>query len=285
MKHILVTGSNGQLGSEIRAMSEQFPQLMFYFTDLNDLDICNQEAIRLFLQDKPLDYIINCAAYTAVDKAETDCVTCSAVNADAPVNLAEAARIKGARMIHVSTDYVYSGNSCRPYRESDPTAPVSVYGITKLEGEKRLFEECSEALVLRTSWLYSGFGNNFVKTMMRLGRERDSLGVIFDQVGTPTYARDLASVILRIIAEERFQNGIYNFSNEGVCSWYDFALKIHQLAGISGCHVRPLQTEEYPTPAKRPYYSVMDKKKFRDTFEIEIPHWEESLRECVRILL
>lgn len=281
MKNILVTGSNGQLGNEIRLMSAHYPSLNFWFTDVAELDICNQESIRDYLQDKQVDYIINCAAYTAVDKAEGDTAMCARINADAVSNLGEAAAVKGARVIHVSTDYVYSGTGCRPYVESDPTSPGSVYGITKLEGENVLFEQCPDSIVMRTSWLYSAFGNNFVKTMIRLGRERTSLGVIFDQVGTPTYARDLAEAILSIIDTDKFVAGIYNYSNEGVCSWYDFALKIHQLAGIASCKVLPIETSDYPTPAKRPHYSVMNKKKLKDTFGIEIPHWEESLRKCI----
>ncbi|MEG1586017.1 MAG: dTDP-4-dehydrorhamnose reductase [Bacteroidales bacterium] len=284
MKNILVTGSNGQLGNEIRTLSTLYPDFNFWFTDVAELDICDREAIRVFLKDKNPDYIINCAAYTAVDKAESDTALCSKINTEAVANLAEAAFMKNARIIHVSTDYVYSGTGFRPYLETDPTAPVSVYGLTKLEGENALFDRCSESIVLRTSWLYSTHGNNFVKTMIRLGKEKDTLGVIFDQIGTPTYAYDLALVILEIVKNEQFVSGVYNFSNEGVCSWYDFALKIHQLAGIQNCRVNPIATEEYPTPARRPYYSVMNKKKLKDTYGFRIPHWEESLRKCIAAL-
>lgn len=285
MKNILVTGSNGQLGSEIRVLSSQYPELNFWFTDVAELDICDVEAIRCYVADKPIDYMINCAAYTAVDKAESDCERCEAINAQAPANLGIVATEKGAKVIHVSTDYVYSGKACKPYTESDATAPVSMYGITKLEGENRLLAVCPESVIIRTSWLYSAFGNNFVKTMIRLGNERDQLGVIFDQIGTPTYARDLAKAILHIIEAEQFTAGIYNYSNEGVCSWYDFAHKIHQLANITGCRVNPIETADYPTPAERPHYSVMNKKKIRTTFNLAIPHWEDSLRNCMAILI
>lgn len=281
MKNILVTGSNGQLGNEIRVLSSNYPDLNFWFTDVAELDICNLDAIRDYVADQPLDAIINCAAYTAVDKAETDRELCEAINAQAPANLGILAAAKGAKMIQVSTDYVYSGTACKPYLESDPVAPVSVYGITKLEGEKRLLGVCDNSVVLRTSWLYSSFGNNFVKTMIRLGNERPQLGVIFDQVGTPTYARDLAETILKLITAPNFVAGIYNYSNEGVCSWYDFAKKIHELAGITTCKVKPIETTDYPTPAQRPHYSVMNKKKLKNTFGITIPHWEESLKKCV----
>lgn len=281
MKNILVTGSNGQLGSEIRELSIQYPNLKFWFTDVAELNICDLEAIRTFLTDKQIDFIVNCAAYTAVDKAESDVLNCSRINADAVSNLGEAASAIGARVIHISTDYVYTGTNCSPYCETDGTAPFSVYGITKLAGEKELFRQCPESLVLRTSWLYSVYGSNFVKTMIRLGIERDKLGVIFDQIGTPTYAADLARTILLIIDGTLFVPGVYNYSNEGVCSWYDFALKIHELAGITGCQVSPIETSDYPTPAKRPPYSVMNKKKIKETFGIKIPHWEASLKKCI----
>ncbi len=286
MKNILVTGSNGQLGNAIRELATQYPELNFYFTDVAELDICDPNAISDFLADKQLDYVVNCAAYTAVDKAETDLSLCDKLNNTAVGYLAKAAVEKGARMIHVSTDYVYSGSACKPYTEEDDTAPVSAYGITKLAGEESLFNHCKDAVVLRTSWLYSEYGNNFVKTMIRLGNERDSLGVIFDQVGTPTYAADLARAILTIVsANEDFQPGVYNFSNEGVCSWYDFAVKIHELAGVANCHVKPIETADYPTPATRPHYSVMNKKKIRSVYGFDIPHWEASLRLCIANLL
>jgi dTDP-4-dehydrorhamnose reductase len=280
MKHLLITGANGQLGNEMRVLAERFPNMQFTFTDVAELDICDAAAINDFLDAHRADYIINCAAYTAVDRAESDAERCRTINAVAPKLLGEAAARRGARVVHISTDYVYSGSACRPYTESDPVAPTSVYGATKLEGEQLLFGACREAMVLRTSWLYSTFGNNFVKTMIRLGRERAELGVIFDQVGTPTYARDLAMTILSIIDGDKFAPGVYNFSNEGVCSWYDFALKIHELAGVTGCKVRPIETAEYPTPAVRPHYSVMNKRKLKETFGTEVAHWESALRRC-----
>lgn len=284
MKNILVTGSNGQLGNEIRILSKLYPELSFLFTDVAELDICDENAVQAFVADKQIDVIVNCAAYTAVDKAESDKDRCRSINALAPGILGKIAADMGARVIHVSTDYVYSGTSCTPYKESDATAPVSQYGITKLEGEELLLDACRETVILRTSWLYSTFGNNFVKTMIRLGKEREQLGVIFDQIGTPTYARDLADAILRIIVSDHFTPGIYNYSNEGVCSWYDFACKIHQLAGIATCRINPIETTDYPTPAQRPSYSVMNKKKLKQTYGIDIPHWEESLRKCMDLL-
>lgn len=285
MKNILVTGSNGQLGNEIRVLSAQYPELNFLFTDVAELDICDEAAVSSYVSDNNVDTIINCAAYTAVDKAESDKELCRKINALAPGILGKVAAKVGARVVHVSTDYVYSGTACKPYVESDPTAPVSVYGITKREGEELLLAACTDSIVLRTSWLYSTFGNNFVKTMIRLGKEREQLGVIFDQVGTPTYARDLADAILQIIVAEQFVPGIYNYSNEGVCSWYDFACKIHQLAGITTCTVKPIETTEYPTPAQRPYYSVMNKKKVKQIYGITIPHWEASVCKCIDLLM
>ena len=283
MKNILVTGSNGQLGNELRLLSVNYPDYNFLFTDVAELNICDKEAIDVFFRDKKIDYVINCAAYTAVDKAESDALMCRRINAEAVEYLAEAAAAAKARMIHVSTDYVYSGTSCVPYVESDLTDPVSMYGITKLEGEHLLFSFCKEAIILRTAWLYSAFGNNFVKTMIRLGKERDQLNVVFDQVGTPTYARDLAQAILDIISSGHFEPGIYNYSDEGVCSWYDFAVKIHQLAGVV-CQVNPIETWQYPAPAKRPSYSVLNKKKIKDTYHLTIPHWEASLAHCIKRL-
>lgn len=208
-----------------------------------------------------IEVIVNCAAYTAVDKAEDNEDTCRKINALAVANLAKAAAMNRAKVIHISTDYVYSGVYYKPYSESDETAPCSVYGVTKLEGERLLFDNCSDAVVLRTSWLYSAYGNNFVKTMIRLGKEREKLSVVFDQIGTPTYAGDLAKAIMIIIDNKTFIPGIYNFSNEGVCSWYDFTKAIHRIARIRTCEVLPIEGSEYPAKATRPFYSVMNKKK------------------------
>ena len=281
--NILITGANGQLGNEVKLLADTYPHHKFYFTDVQELDICNEQAINDYVSQYEIDLIVNCAAYTAVDKAEDDETFCDKLNHIAPGYLARAAQKRGAAMIQVSTDYVFNGNTYIPYVETDTTFPESVYGSTKLAGEEAVLKGCERSMVIRTAWLYSTFGNNFVKTMLRLGRERDKLGVIFDQVGTPTYARDLALAIFAAI-EKGVVPGVYHFSNEGVCSWYDFTVAIHRIAGISGCQVLPLHTADYPTKAKRPRYSVLDKTKIKETYNIEIPHWEESLAQCVAIL-
>ena len=284
MKNILITGANGQLGSEIRVASGQFPQFRFFFTDVTELDICNREAVQAYMAENHMDGIVNCAAYTAVDKAEDDAETCYRINRDAVKNLAEAAREYKLDIIHVSTDYVFDGKSYLPYTEVMPVNPSSVYGKSKLEGERILMEICPEAVIVRTSWLYSSFGNNFVKTMLRLGQERDKLNVIFDQVGTPTYAADLAVALLSILAAGKPAAGIYHYSNEGVCSWYDFTRSIHRLAGIS-CDLVPIESKEYPVRTPRPHFSVLNKAKIKQTYGIEIPHWEDSLEKCIRLLV
>ena len=284
MKNILITGANGQLGSEIRVASAQFPQFRFFFTDVTELDICNREAVHAYMAENHMDGIVNCAAYTAVDKAEDDAETCYRINRDAVKNLAEAAREYKLDIIHVSTDYVFDGKSYLPYTEVMQVNPSSVYGKSKLEGERILMEICPEAVIVRTSWLYSSFGNNFVKTMLRLGQERDMLNVIFDQVGTPTYAADLAVALLSILAAGKPAAGIYHYSNEGVCSWYDFTRSIHQLAGIS-CDLVPIESKEYPVRTPRPHFSVLNKAKIKQTYGIEIPHWEDSLEKCIRLLV
>ena len=284
MKNILITGANGQLGNEIRVASAHFPQFRFFFTDVTELDICNREAVHAYMAENHMDGIVNCAAYTAVDKAEDDAETCYRINRDAVKNLAEAAREYKLDIIHVSTDYVFDGKSYLPYTEVMPVNPSSVYGKSKLEGERILMEICPEAVIVRTSWLYSSFGNNFVKTMLRLGQERDMLNVIFDQVGTPTYAADLAVALLSILAAGKPAGGIYHYSNEGVCSWYDFTRSIHQLAGIS-CDLVPIESKEYPVRTPRPHFSVLNKAKIKQTYGIEIPHWEDSLEKCIRLLV
>ena len=280
MKNILITGANGQLGNEMRVLSAENKEYSYFFTDVAELDICNAQAILDFVKANDINVIVNCAAYTAVDKAEESIELCTKLNADAVGYLAEAAEANGAEFIQISTDYVFDGTAHTPYQETEPTCPNSVYGHTKLAGEQNALTLCSRSMVIRTAWLYSTFGNNFVKTMIRLGKERDSLGVIFDQIGTPTYARDLARAIFAAI-RQGVVPGVYHFSNEGVCSWYDFTKAIHRLAGITTCQVKPLHTEEYPTPAKRPHYSVLDKSKIKATFGIEVPYWEESLQECI----
>ena len=282
--NILITGCNGQLGNEMQLLEKDNPQHTYYNTDVAELDITNPHAIGQFVEENGIDGVVNCAAYTAVDKAEENQELCHLLNAVAPGYLAAAVEKRGGWMIQVSTDYVFDGTNHKPYVETDPVCPNSVYGRTKLAGEEAVQEACSKAMIIRTAWLYSTFGNNFVKTMIRLGQERPELGVIFDQIGTPTYARDLAQAIFAAI-NNGVVPGIYHFSNEGVISWYDFTKAIHRIAGIADCRVRPLHTAEYPTPANRPHYSVLDKTKIKQTYGIEIPYWEESLEVCVRKLL
>lgn len=283
MKNILVTGANGQLGNEMRLLATEHQAYNYFFTDVAELDICDEQAVKAFVEKNQIDIIVNCAAYTAVDKAEDNVELCDRLNHLAPGYLAEAVQARNGYLIQVSTDYVFDGTAHLPYREEQPTCPNSVYGSTKLAGEQEAMIRCSNTMVIRTAWLYSTFGNNFVKTMIRLGEERESLGVIFDQVGTPTYARDLAVAIFAAI-EKGIVPGIYHFSNEGVCSWYDFTQVIHHLAGIKTCKLKPLHTEEYPTKAARPHYSVLDKTKIKETYGIEIPYWMESLGECIEKL-
>ena len=278
--NILITGCNGQLGNEIQLLQAQYAQHTWLNTDVNELDITDKAAIERFVEANEIDGIVNCAAYTAVDKAESDPQLARKLNADAPAFLAEAVAKRGGWMVQVSTDYVFNGTKHTPYVETDEPCPNSVYGQTKLEGEQAVSKLCPNTMIIRTAWLYSEFGNNFVKTMIRLGREREQLGVIFDQVGTPTYAHDLATAIMTAI-DKGIMPGVYHFSNEGVTSWYDFTKSIHRLAGINTCQVSPLHTAEYPTPASRPAYSVLDKTKIKDAYGIEIPHWEESLAKCI----
>ena len=281
--NILITGCNGQLGNEMQLLEKQYPQHSWFNTDVQELDITDQEAINQFVQENQIDGIVNCAAYTAVDKAESDRQLATSLNAVAPAYLAAAVEERRGWFIQISTDYVFNGTNHKPYVENDTPCPDSVYGSTKLAGELAAQKFCNRTMIIRTAWLYSTFGNNFVKTMIRLGKEKEQLGVIFDQIGTPTYARDLATAIMTAI-EKGIQPGVYHFSNEGVISWYDFAKAIHRLAGITTCHVRPLHTEEYPTPAHRPAYSVLDKTKIKQTYNIEVPYWEESLAECIGLL-
>ena len=280
---VLVTGANGQLGNEMQVLARENLQHTYFFTDVQELDICDEQAVYAYVSEHKIDIIVNCAAYTAVDKAEDNVELCDKLNNIAPGYLARAAQANGAAMIQVSTDYVFDGTAHIPYTEEEPTCPASVYGSTKLAGEQNVMDHCEKAMVIRTAWLYSIYGNNFVKTMIRLGQERDSLGVIFDQIGTPTYANDLAQAIFAAI-NKGVVRGIYHFSDEGVCSWYDFTIAIHRLAGIASCKVKPLHTADYPAKAPRPHYSVLDKTKIKDTFGIEIPHWEESLKRCINQL-
>ena len=283
MKNILVTGSNGQLGNEIRILANGFPQFQYFFTDIAELDICNENQVNEFVEQNKIDCIVNCAAFTAVDNAESQEELCRKINSVAPGYLAKAIEARNGAIIHVSTDYVFDGSANRPYKEEMPTCPNSVYGSTKLAGEERASSLCRNTVIIRTAWLYSSFGNNFVKTMIRLGRERKELGVIFDQIGTPTYAADLAQAIFSILTK-KIEPGIYHFSNEGVISWYDFTKAILRIAEIKSCNVRPIHTEDYPSKATRPYYSVLDKTKIKDTYNISIPYWEESLEKCIALL-
>lgn len=280
---ILITGANGQLGSEMQIFAKENPQHDYYITDVQELDICDEETVQAYISLNKINVIVNCAAYTAVDKAEDNADFCRKLNSEAPGILACAAELHQAAMIQISTDYVFDGTAYLPYSEEHEPCPNSIYGSTKLEGEREVMRYCKKAMVIRTAWLYSTFGNNFVKTMIRLGNERDKLGVVFDQIGTPTYAADLARVIFTAI-NQGIVPGVYHFSNEGVCSWYDFTKAIHRLAGITTCDVQPVHTDEYPAKAPRPQYSVLDKTKIKNTFGIKIPYWEESLEQCIKKL-
>lgn len=282
MFNILVTGSHGQVGSEIKELSSNYPYT-FYFTCKDDLDISNEKSLEFFIVKNNITAIINCAAYTAVDKAESELELADQINHHAVKYLAVIAKEKNIRLVHISTDYVFDGTNYKPYIETDNTNPQSVYGQTKLDGEKALqIINPLNSIIIRTSWVYSSYGNNFVKTMLRLGRERESLGVIYDQVGTPTYAKDLAKTILDILPKiNNIQTEIYNFSNEGVCSWYDFAQEIMKMAKLT-CKVNPIETAQYPTPAKRPHYSLLNKTKIKNDYTIEIPYWKDSLEACLR---
>ena len=282
MSNILVTGANGQLGSELKDVELKYPQFNFYFTNSQELDITNHSLVRSFIIENKIEIIVNCAAYTAVDKAETEHVLCNEINHLAVANFAQIAKEQNIKLVQISTDYVFDGESYKPYLESDSTNPQSVYGTTKLAGEIAMQNIAPKnSIIIRTSWVYSSYGNNFVKTMLRLGREREELSIIVDQVGTPTYAKDLAKAILEILPQlEKKEVAIYNFSNLGVCSWYDFAKAIFESSGIK-VNVAPIETSQYPTAAKRPLYSVMNKRKITEKFNITIPYWKDSLRECL----
>lgn len=284
MKQILVTGCKGQLGNEIQLLAPKYAETChFFFTDKEELDITNRKAVYAFIEQNHISIVINCAAFTAVDKAEDNAELCDLLNHVAPGYLAEAVASVGGSMIQVSTDYVFDGTGCTPCKEDDATNPQTVYGRTKLAGEESVIRSCAGSMVIRTAWLYSTFGNNFVKTMIRLGKERDALGVVFDQIGSPTYARDLARSIMQIV-DKGIIPGVYHFTNEGVCSWYDFTRAIHRLEGIDSCKVSPIHTEDYPVPAQRPHYSVLDKSKIKETFGIDIRWWEDALKECIKEL-
>jgi dTDP-4-dehydrorhamnose reductase len=281
---VLITGSNGQLGSEIKEIATKYSKLDFIFKDLPELDICNFEALQAFIMDNNINAVINCAAYTAVDKAEEDAEIAEKVNSKGVINIVNAIQTVNGKLIHISTDYVFDGDHFLPYKETDPVSPIGVYGETKREGELAVLNSDIEAIVIRTSWLYSAYGNNFVKTMLRLGNEKEKLNVIFDQVGTPTYAADLAEACLEILSKNdakiNSKGNVYHFSNEGVASWYDFAIAIMKMGNID-CKVMPIETKDYPTLAKRPHYSILNKAKIKNDFGIKIPYWRDSLVKCI----
>lgn len=283
MYNILVTGRNGQLGSEIRALSENYPNDNFFFTDVEDLDICNYKEVAHFIKSNNINAIINCAAYTAVDKAEDEFEIADKINHLAVANFAKIAKENHIKYIHVSTDYVFDGTAHKPYTETDIANPKSVYGKTKLDGEKAVLKiNPANSIIIRTSWVYSSYGNNFVKTMIRLGKERNELSVVADQIGTPTYASDLATVILTILPQLYNSSvELFHYSNEGVCSWYDFAKAIFELSNLAVL-VNPIESVEYPTPAQRPFYSVLNKSSIKERFDLTIPYWKDSLTMCIQ---
>ncbi len=285
MNNILVTGANGQLGNEMRRLAGTGSVSRYIFTDVAELDITDPEAVLRCVSDNHISVIVNCAAYTNVDKAEDDAETAERINHKAVENLAVACRERDAFLIHISTDYVFQGIGCLPCREDEPTNPLGVYGKTKLAGEQAIERAGCRYLIFRTAWLYSSFGNNFVKTMRRLTAERERLAVVFDQVGTPTYAGDLAALIYDIVESGKYKTrqGIYHFSNEGVCSWYDFAKEIAALSG-NDCDIRPCHSEEFPSKVKRPAFSVLDKTKVKKDFDYIIPYWKDSLVKCINEL-
>ena len=282
--NILVTGSNGQVGSEIKELSSNY-NYNFFFTTRDDIDITSKESIKEFCQTNSINVIINCAAYTAVDKAQSDIENADLVNRKAVKKLSIVAKELNIKLIHISTDYVFDGKNFKPYVEEFQTNPQSIYGKTKLDGENEIRDiNPLNSIIIRTSWVYSYYGNNFVKTMLRLGKEKEELGVIFDQIGTPTYAKDLAKIILDIVPQIDNQKvEIYNYSNEGVLSWYDFAKEIMKMAKLN-CKINPIETYQYPTPAKRPHFSLLNKNKIKSTFNIEIPYWKDGLDDCLRRL-
>lgn len=287
MYNILVTGAHGQVGSELQKISQTSPY-EFNFTDQNDLDITNEQAVLEYFQEHKITLCLNCAAYTAVDKAESEPDLAYKVNATGAEILAKVSEKTEAILFHLSTDYVYHNNQNTPFKEEAPTNPQSIYGSTKLAGDLKALTACKNTLVIRTSWVYSSFGNNFVKTMQRLGAERPTLSVIFDQIGSPTYAEDLAKAMLHIaqkIETDQLENwqGIYHYSNEGVCSWYDFAAAIFEISEID-CKLSPIETKDYPTPAKRPHFSLLNKAKIKTAFDLTIPHWRKSLKDCLKHL-
>lgn len=286
MKQILVTGSKGQLGNELRVLSKQYHQFRFFFFDVEELNITNLSDLEMFFSQNKIDYIINCAAYTAVDKAESEKELADLLNYKAVEFLLKASEKQQSKLIQISTDYVFGGLHNLPLKEDTATQPESAYGFSKLKGEQVAIAS-ERSIIIRTSWLYSSFGHNFIKTIRKYGAEREQLTVVYDQIGTPTYARDLAKSILDIIQyseqQNQFKTGIYHFANEGVISWYDFALEICNLSNIR-VKILPVLSDQFPTPAKRPAYSVLDKQKIKSTFNLDIPYWKDSLKSCIQLL-
>lgn len=278
---ILVTGANGQLGRELHDVLEARRPGITTYIDIDDCDLTDSNAVESLLRAGDFSHVVNCAAYTAVDRAEEDKLACTAANVDAVTNIARLADELGLHIVHISTDYVFDGRTYKPYTESDKVNPLQQYGTTKRKGETALLGLAPESIIIRTGWLYSPHGKNFVKTVLRLGHENGHLRVVNDQVGTPTYARDLAEAVATVVFAPQWVPGIFNFSNEGVASWYDFAVAVLRLSGMENVPVTPVLSDDYPTPAARPYYSVLDKSRFKVTYGVEIPHWEVSLRRCL----
>lgn len=283
VKTILVTGANGQLGMEFRTLAGDYSGIHFLFVSKEELSVIDEAAVENYFSKHKLDYCINCAAYTAVDMAEKDMGVAYSANAVAVGYLAKACKRRQVKFIHISTDYVFAGNALKPYTETDETDPLNYYGYTKLQGEKKVFVANEQSIIIRTSWVYSSFGKNFVKTMIRLMNEKESIGVVADQFGCPTYAADLALAIMQIISSEKFVPGIYHYCNKGIISWHEFALEIKELIH-SKCTVNAITTEDYPTPAKRPHYSAFDTSKIEQTYGLHIPMWQDSLRRCIVLM-
>lgn len=279
--NILVTGCNGQLGHEMRNVLEQKMPGVTFYTDRDTLDLTDAKALQAFVLDNDITHIVNCAAYTNVDLAEEQKLECAAINVTAVKNIANAADLNGAKVIHISTDYVFDGTAHRPYRESDKVNPISQYGTTKRLGETALIALAPESIIIRTAWLYSPYGHNFVKTILRLSESNKEINVVSDQIGTPTYALDLAEAIVKILSSHQWVSGIYHFTDEGAASWYDFAKAILRISGKNHCKVNPIPSEDYPQVASRPYYSVLDRTRIKATYGVEIPHWEDSLVKCI----